>query len=103
MRRIVLLTFVAASSSLAGPTGDSGEAAKVSLEAALVKAKAEATKRKVDLSRQYLKSAVFDDLAAAPGTHHRCWRLWWQVPRAKGGATFISVCEDDRVDIEFGE
>ncbi len=75
----------------------------LTLEQAVAKAKEHAKEKKVDLSRQYLQSAEFNPMSAAPKTTGRCWMLRWQVPRAKGGTTFINVCEDGRVDVEFGE
>jgi hypothetical protein len=83
--------------------GGAGDAPKLSLEQAIAKAKEHAKDKKVDLSRQYLQSAEFNPTSAAPKTTGRCWLLRWQVPRAKGGTTFINVCEDGRLELQFGE
>ena len=82
--------------------GGAGDAPLLTLEQAVAKAKDHAKEKKV-LSRQYLQSAEFNPMNAAPKTTGRCWMLRWQVPRAKGGTTFINVCEDGRIDVEFGE
>ena len=83
--------------------GGAGDAPQLTLEQAIAKAKEHAKTKKVDLSRQYLQSAEFDPMSAAPKTTGRCWKLRWQVPRAKGGTTFMELCEDGRVEVEFGE
>lgn len=88
---------------LTGTPGGAGDAPQLSMEEAIAKAKAHAKEKKLDLSRQYLEAAEFDRMGAAPKTTGRCWKLRWQVPRAKGGTTFIHVCEDGRIDVEFGE
>lgn len=80
-----------------------GDGPLIPLEQAIVKAKDHAKAKKVDLSRQYLEAAEFDRNGAAPKKTGRCWKLRWQVPHAKGGTTFIDVCEDGRIDVSFGE
>lgn len=97
----MLSTLVAL--TLLGTPGAAGDAPQLTLEQAVAKAKAHAKDKKIDLSRQYLESAEFDRLGADPKTTGRCWKLRWQVPRAKGGTTFINVCEDGRVEVQFGE
>lgn len=78
-------------------------APQLTMEQAIVKAKDHAKAKKIDLSRQYLEAAEFDRTGASPKTTGRCWKLRWQVPNAKGGTTFIDVCEDGRIDVSFGE
>ncbi len=83
--------------------GGGGEAPQLSMEQAIVKAKEHAKTKKIDLSRQYLEAAEFDRRGAVPKTKGRCWKLRWQLPNGKGGTTFIDVCEDGRIDVNFGE
>ena len=99
--RALVLCFVSVT-AFAG-AGGAGDAPQLTLEQAVAKAKDHAKEKKVELSRQYLQSAEFNPMNAAPKTTGRCWMLRWQVPRAKGGTTFINVCEDGRIDVEFGE
>ncbi|MDP1916059.1 MAG: hypothetical protein Q8L14_07430 [Myxococcales bacterium] len=100
--RAMPLVCLVCSLAFAG-AGGAGDAPLLTLEQAVAKAKDHAKEKKVELSRQYLQSAEFNPMSAAPKTTGRCWMLRWQVPRAKGGTTFINVCEDGRVDVEFGE
>lgn len=83
--------------------GGGGDAPHLTMEQAIVKAKDHAKTKKIDLSRQYLEAAEFDRGGAAPKTKGRCWKLRWQMPNAKGGTTFIDVCEDGRIDVNYGE
>jgi len=95
---LCLISFIA----FADP-GGAGDAPQLTLEQAVAKAKDHAMKKKIEFSSQYLQAAEFNPMSAAPKTTGRCWKLRWQVPRAKGGTTFIDVCEDGRVDVQFGE
>ncbi len=101
MRALVLASFVA-SAALAEP-GQAGDAPQLSLEQAVTKAKAYAASKKIDLSRQYLEAVAFDPMGVGASRTGRCWSLRWQVPRAKGGTTFFTLCEDGRVEHTFGE
>lgn len=101
MRTLLLSSFIA-SAGLADP-GQAGDAPQLSLEQAITKAKAYAATKKVDLSRQYLESVKFNPMGVGSDRTARCWSLVWQVPRAKGGTTFITLCEDGRSEHTFGE
>jgi len=101
--RILLLLILAAPVVRADPPAQAGDAPKFDLEAAVIKAKRHASEKKIDLSRQYLQAAEFDPRGASAGASGRCWSLRWQMPRAKGGTTFFTVCEDGRIEHTFGE
>lgn len=99
MRSLVLVLLLALTAD-AGPRA-AGDAPALSLEQAVAKARSFAATRKLDLSRQYLQSAVFDFTTSTQSG--RCWQLTWQTPNAKGGTTFFGVCEDGRLIQTFGE
>jgi hypothetical protein len=101
--RILVFLLLAAPVVCADSPAAAGDAPKIELEAAVAKAKRHASAKKIELSRQYLQAAEFDPAGAAPGATGRCWSLRWQVPRAKGGTTFFTVCEDGRIEHTFGE
>lgn len=100
--RALALPCLLAATALAEP-GGAGDAPQLSLEQAVAKAQAHAKAKAIDLSRQYLQAAEFNPGGATEKGPGRCWALRWQLPRAKGGTTFITVCESGRLDVTFGE
>lgn len=98
-----MLFALALTAVLQATPGEAGDAPQLAMDEAIARGKAYAKEKKLDLSKQYLEAAEFDRQGATPKGTGRCWKLRWQVPRAKGGTTFITVCEDGRTEATFGE
>jgi hypothetical protein len=73
-----------------------GEAPAISLTDAIVRAVSYAKTNKLDQSRQYIQSAMFNVVT-------RAWTVTWQVPNAKGGTTWIVIPEAGDITVSYGE
>jgi hypothetical protein len=94
---LVLLATVLASAGTPKPVKRvPGDAPAVVLADAVAQARAYAASNHIDVSKQYLQSAVFEPFK-------REWTVTWQLANARGGTTYFRIPEDGSITVGYGE